>query len=58
MLSQDELGDKLTNALHIEKLDDVYLLSQLLVGTLMSLEPLGAPFDAISLFEATAAPGD
>ena len=55
MLSQDKLRYELPNTLHIEKLDDVYLVYILFIGTLMSFKLFSSLLDALSLFETRTA---
>ena len=53
---KDELGDELTNALHVQKLNDVNLIVELLRRVFVALEPLHSFLEPCRFAEATTAP--
>jgi len=53
VLLQDQLGNKLADALHVQKLDDVNLVLELVAGVVVTLQSVSAPLDAVAALEAT-----
>ena len=52
---EDQLGYKLANPLHIEQLDDVYLICKFLLGILVPFKPFHSCFEAILITKAATA---
>ena len=52
---QDQLGDKLANPLHIEQLNDVYLISKFLLGVLVPFKSSHSCLEALFLSHAATA---